>query len=213
MRLFELGRGPPRLSFIGEDADDVRSNRSRRLKVATSATTFCVVHPSLEPLVFFNIDVERRFDDSPRRSWAAFALASFRFLQPSLSVHHHLLIPERRDSLGHDPIDHRDVSRLLRQSRGGDPNLVRRRNRLSGFVENFLRSLGRFESSERQPEIDGRWNEFDGSREKHSSVGRVCFKIDRLFPEGDRVRDCLKSCLTWRGIKSECMWITSWGEG
>jgi hypothetical protein len=178
MSLLELSSRPPDLPFVWEDVDEVRSNRPTRLEMTSRAGALRIVHPSLHPLVLLDVNMQRRL------------------LQPSLPIHHDLLIPQLAHSRRHDALDLCRVAGLLGESSGGDPDLVRGRDGLSGFVENLLGGLGGFESGEGEPEVDGGRNEFDSSSEEDSSVGWVGFEVDGLFPEGDGVWDSFEG---WKG--------------
>jgi hypothetical protein len=196
MSLLELSSRPPDLPFVWEDVDEVRSNRPTRLEMTSRAGALRIVHPSLHPLVLLDVNMQRRLDDRPTRHRTSLAFTPLRLLQPSLPIHHDLLIPQLAHSRRHDALDLCRVAGLLGESSGGDPDLVRGRDGLSGFVENLLGGLGGFESGEGEPEVDGGRNEFDSSSEEDSSVGWVGFEVDGLFPEGDGVWDSFEG---WKG--------------
>lgn len=164
MGLLKLSCRPPDLPLVREHVDQVGSHRSTRLKVTSRRRRIRVVHPGLQPLIFLDIDMQRRLDDPHRRRRGTLVLAPFGLFQPGLSVHHDFELGQPRHSGRHDALYFGDVARLFRQPSGRDPDLVRGRDRLSGFVEHLLGRLWGFQSGEREPEVDGRRDKLDRSR-------------------------------------------------
>jgi hypothetical protein len=59
---------------------------------------------------------------------------------------------------------------LLEQASSSNPDLVRRRNRLAGLVEDGFGALRSFKTGKSEPELDGKRYHFHGAGEEYAGV-------------------------------------------
>lgn len=194
MLLLEVGRLAPERLLLRVHVERVGVDGPRRRDVALARHRLGVVEPDGLPVLLVDVEVDARLDDGLRRHRAALALCALGLGEPLLARELGAVLLERRHAVGNDGVDLADVALLLLEAPGGDPDLVRRRDRLARLVEDLARAVGRLEAREREPQLLRVRDDLDGAREEDPCVLGVVLELDRLLPQLDRRRDVLEGC-------------------
>ena len=194
MLLLEIGRLAPQRLLLRVDVERVRVDGPRRRNVALGRHRLCVVEPHGLSVLLVDVEVDARLDDRLGRHRAALALCPLRLRKPLLARQLRAVLLERRDTIRNDRVHLGHVPLLLLQPARGDPDLVRRRDRLARLVEDLARTVGRLEAREREPQLLRVRDDLDGAREEDARVFGVVLELDRLLPQLDRGRNVLEGC-------------------
>lgn len=194
MRLFHVGRLAPDGLFLREHIQGVGVNGASARDHVLALHRLGIVHPSVLPVLFFNVQMQSGLDDGLCSDGTALSFASLGLGQPLLARELGAVLLERCDTVRNDGVDLSRVAFLLLQSTGGDPNLVRSRDRLASLIEDLACAVRRLKTCQRQPQLLRVRNDLDRTSQQDSSVFGVVLELDAFFPKLDRRRNVLEGC-------------------
>ena len=185
----------PQVAFIREYLQRICQNGSGRAHHPPRLRAVCISDPRVQSVLFFDLHSHRRFDDrltSPRRT---LSFTSLCLLQPLLPRQKYLVASQLAHTCFDRLVDNvkffvprlnwliRVRGRFLfEETASSNPNIVRRGDRLASLVEDRFRTFRRFNTSERQPKLNGKRDNFNSTRKKDTGIRCRRFEVDGLFP-------------------------------